>query len=92
LQEPVSTKNRSVEAFFDVWPNPISDKLHINVHRHLQENITGELINSAGQVVLDFHNLGLGSTSKDVSHLPVGIYSLRLFSAKGFWLERVILH
>ncbi len=67
---------------FKVYPNPVSDKLHITGHHHQIEILT-----VSGQSLY----LSSGSETHDLSHLPNGLYLLRIFANTGIYTHRIII-
>jgi hypothetical protein len=75
-----------------VYPNPGSDRMHIEIEEGMREGLRLDLFNAAG-MHLRAVNLGMeesGAYELDRGNLPAGLYFLRLKNAKGVWLERVV--
>ncbi len=90
--DPVKLDN---ESLFGVYPNPFSDKLTVDFYSHDRQDITIELISSAGKLL--FTKVAVvGYTSinrieiNEFQHLPAGIYFLRINTKTSHHQQRVI--
>ena len=63
-----------------IYPTILIDRLHIN---SLFELDSYELFNSEGKIVLNGNLQNQNKISIEVSHLPIGVYFMRLKSSKG---------
>jgi hypothetical protein len=74
---------------FYIYPNPASDILTIKTRN--QGNTKGQIINIAGQVVLDF-DMPDSTTPKiiDVSELTDGVYFVRINSARSTFTQKLV--
>ena len=77
---------------FEVFPNPVSDKLHVRLSGILNEPAVIELFDMRGSRVLDKAvNISEGQVSElDTRHLPAGIYQLILKTSQQVWKARVV--
>lgn len=75
-----------------IYPNPCTDRLNINVDGILAPDTKLELISLNGQImlVMKLYNMTFGSASIDVSHLPSGMYIVRVISSKTVRTARII--
>jgi len=75
-----------------IYPNPCSDRLNINIDGIITPDTKLELISLNGQIMseLRLNNVSFGTTSIDVSHLPPGIYIVRVISSKTVKTARII--
>lgn len=67
-----STSNEATKSIFEVFPNPVGEKLNISLLGFEAQSY--QVFNSLGRVVLK----GRYSSTVDVSRLPVGIYMIQL--------------
>jgi hypothetical protein len=67
-----------------VYPNPVTDVLHIDAGADLQ---SAQLLNSMGQIVIEQRISG--KTDIDVHTLPAGIYYLQLQGASGTQTQKI---
>lgn len=74
------------ERLFTVYPNPVTDQLHIGFSRETDEEIILELYNNAGGLVMVSAIPG-GTTETEipVMQYPEGLYMLRLVSRNRLW-------
>ncbi|HEY3386640.1 MAG TPA: Ig-like domain-containing protein, partial [Saprospiraceae bacterium] len=78
----------SEEVTFTVYPNPASNELFIN----LSKDATAEIMDMNGRVVLS--NITVSANAKerlDVSNLPGGLYTIRVFSTEFTSTQRVFI-
>jgi Secretion system C-terminal sorting domain len=74
-----------------VYPNPVIERVKIETYQSVHSL---ELLNGIGQVVMN-EAVEPGSVTKlelDLSHLPSGIYFVRLTGEKGSTLNRIVKH
>ncbi|MFW6227627.1 MAG: T9SS type A sorting domain-containing protein, partial [Bacteroidota bacterium] len=62
---------------FIVYPNPVTNKLFVDLSGIISPNGMINIINIDGRVMKSFEVTGTGIISLDVSHLPKGIYLCR---------------
>jgi len=70
LKERLSPTLEISELSFDLYPNPTTNKLFINLPN--QESVLYQILNSKGQLLVEDHSLG--STEIDISSLEQGSY------------------
>ena len=71
---PLGIEDKSELDLF-VYPNPVSDKLNIEVGREFNDELSLRLFSASGQLM---HNATYTGNSIDVSMLSPGIYILEL--------------
>jgi hypothetical protein len=74
---------------FKVFPNPVHDKLFIDVNQPFA-NVNIEVIDALGKLVLKENHIGETKVSINVTHLPKGIYSLKVGSGEEVRLTRFV--
>lgn len=74
-------------ASFDLFPNPASNVVHINLNNQTSSNITLQVYNASGQLVLE-HNTSQEFDSMDVSGLEAGFYIIHLVTENGLADEK----
>lgn len=85
----VMTKINQLELnnVFNVYPNPTKDILTVNANGISDYQVT--IYNSVGQLVLTHHNQGEIATIH-LSNLNSGIYNVRLISAHGVVVKKIV--
>jgi len=82
------------QNFFDltIYPNPCTDRLNITIDGIVAPDTRLELINLNGQIIsgLELSNMNFGISSIEVSHLPPGMYIVRVISSKMVRTARII--
>ncbi len=87
------------ESFFDIYPNPCWDKIQIS-NSKLQNNSPLnpqpsklEIIDLHGKVVYEeeMWRRGVGEISVNVSHLPRGLYLVKLQTEKAVGVRKIII-
>ena len=88
------SNNLKEEVFstFNVYPNPATSNLNLDIDAATATISNYSLINLQGQVVLsnDVNNTSI-NTSIDVSNVSNGVYFLKLDTDKGSYTHRVII-
>jgi hypothetical protein len=75
---------------FNLFPNPASSLLTINVNKLQEEKVFLQIINSMGQIVRQ--KMDIQSTfSLDVSNYPKGLYFVKLYSDNFVSTKKIIL-
>lgn len=92
LVDPTSVTNEQAASVFQIFPNPASDYLYIDLKDHSGKGYKAELINTTGQVIKVFSELQAGVNEVSVNNFPVGIYLLKVSSKNNFWQQRVVLN
>jgi hypothetical protein len=82
-------ENETPSPEFYIYPNPASEILTIKTRN--QANTKGQIINMAGQVVLDF-DMPDSTTPKiiDISELTDGVYFVRINSARSTFTQKLV--
>jgi hypothetical protein len=76
----------------NIFPNPASSEINIDLHLlEGQGKVELILLNLNGQVVQQQTSLSGGISKMDVADLPSGIYFLKLQTAKGRLMKKVVL-
>ncbi|MFM7006439.1 MAG: choice-of-anchor I family protein, partial [Flavobacteriales bacterium] len=75
------------EEIFNVYPNPVSNVLHIHTPENSQ-NIA--LLSSEGKIILEIEVSSTNLLQIDMRMLPVGIYLLSIKTESGFHSQRII--
>lgn len=91
LNEESLSVNQPEENFFRIWPNPVSNSLFIELKDFVEVNTKAQLINSLGQVVIEFKDLKTGVNELKIDNFPTGVYILRLYSKGNSWQKTLIL-
>ena len=78
---------------FTSYPNPGRGKVELNVYPYLHHPVSIEAVNERAQTVFKakFPDLSEGKIALDFSHLPVGVYFLKLESGKNAEIQRVVI-
>ncbi len=70
-----------VEDLIQIHPNPVSDELHISINSPKRMDLTISIFNMEGKfvdtLVTRKNFFGEGTLSKNMAHLPVGLYTIR---------------
>jgi hypothetical protein len=86
------TQDTKIEPDWTVFPNPVSDRLFVNIPNAFATNKTVQLINLQGQVV---QNQRLASSETacqfDVRGLPTGIYAVKWSDERGVFSRKVMI-
>ena len=81
----VGVKDVVKDLDIDIYPNPTTNSIQINLGDNLQ--IEGlELLNSNGQFIGLYHD----DNTMDLSALPPGLYYLRIETDQGVHVERIV--
>ncbi|MFI1742893.1 glucose/sorbosone family PQQ-dependent dehydrogenase [Thalassobellus sediminis] len=91
-QDPLSVENDEFENLFKVWPNPVKNKLFIQLNAKGLNDYKGLMINSMGQVVKEFNNLETGMNETKINDFTAGVYILKISSKGKSWQKRVVLN
>jgi thiol-disulfide isomerase/thioredoxin len=90
----VSNEEVLVANNFDVYPNPVNDRLTIEFGLLESTKVNFELVNALGQVIIreDAGSLMTGEhiLSLDMVHLQAGIYFVNLHTENGLTTQRII--
>lgn len=85
VEECTGIEELSNTLAFSIHPNPFSNELHIELQQPAQAMIS----NMNGSILLSTSLEG-GKNTIDTSALPAGIYIMKLSSAQGFAVSRVV--
>ncbi|MCI5080498.1 MAG: T9SS type A sorting domain-containing protein [Saprospiraceae bacterium] len=76
------------ESPVQIFPNPVSELLHISLSQNQSQAVDYRLLSANGQLL---SRGTLRSDVLDVSHLPQGSYFLHLATEQGSWTERFVI-
>ena len=81
------------ELAFEVYPNPCSDKLKLRNLKLETRDLQLEIIDITGKVMYEekMGRRGDGEISVDVSHLPAGLYLVKLQTEDAFGVRKIII-
>lgn len=83
----VGIKEDLFNAYTSIYPNPVSEKLNISCHNHLEDN-PYEIFDFSGKLILQ----GLiNSTSIDISQLNEGLYVLKYYVGDKISIHKFII-
>ena len=77
-----------------VQPNPANDFLHISLGKAVEGTVRVQLVGADGRTVLSRQVNGMGSgqiLTLDVQQVPAGVYVIRLESAAGNSVKKVVI-
>jgi hypothetical protein len=83
----VSTREQWAALPVRTYPNPASDRIHID---GLTETATLALLNQQGQIVQQ-QTLSVGEKTIDIADVPAGVYWLRIRTETGQAIEKVVV-
>ena len=84
------SKSQTPSFEFNLFPNPASSLVSINLNKYQQEKVFLQVINATGQVV--DQKTDLQSTfSLDVSNYPKGLYFVKLYSDRFVSTKKMIV-
>jgi PKD repeat protein len=89
VQKPASVEKYNDNGF-ELFPNPSSGIIHLNVSERIAKNATFSLYNSVGQLIQYGIQMQNGNTI-DLSHLPKGLYTLSVISNGEFRSKKFVL-
>jgi hypothetical protein len=72
-----------------VYPNPFENQVHLQSEMLLQE-VSLQVYDGIGQLVLDRNWSELQNEVIDVAHLPKGVYTFKILAAEGEAYKRVV--
>ncbi len=94
------SQNNSIEkynpiTYFDIYPNPASSEITLNLSLTKSEDITASIYNNIGQLVqseqLNGLQIGDSSIKMPVEKLPAGIYTMIVSSKDGLQSKKFII-
>jgi len=77
-----------------VQPNPADDMLHISLGQALEGQVVATLVAADGRSVMNrtMQGISLGQVlTLNVQNVPAGVYTVRLQSAAGFGVQKVVI-
>lgn len=90
--DPLSIASQEIETFVNIWPNPTSNILYIELKKNIEKDFKAELINSVGQVVKKISKLQSGINKTKIDNFPAGVYFLKMHSENNTWQKRIVLY
>ncbi|MEM9886095.1 MAG: reprolysin-like metallopeptidase [Bacteroidota bacterium] len=91
VEEVVNTENPLVENKIEVHPNPSTGWLYISSSQRANTALDFSFWNMQGQKLLERNDERTLQQSFDLSHLPKGVYFLRIANKEDIVLKKVIL-
>ncbi len=82
---PVNNRNVFLSNEFQIAPNPTTGNLNIEAKNLQISQIS--VFDAYGKLYLEFEN---SSSPINISHLPTGIYFIKITSDKGFFSQKII--
>ena len=82
LPADVGIKENSMSENFKLYPNPVNDKLFLDINNNLSENLKVVISNTLGQTLYSSNNFPI-KEGLDVNFLKSGIYYLDIRSLQG---------
>ena len=77
---------------FTIFPNPVSEVVHLSISNIANQKLHLSLINSQGQLIyLDEFLSGSNSYQLDISHFPDGIYFVQVRLDNRFTTKKIIV-
>jgi glucose/arabinose dehydrogenase len=90
-EEEVTSVATASTIKFNVWPNPVSSSLFIELENTNELQISIELVNTMGQVSSSYGGLVAGVNEINLNDLAAGIYILYVRGAEGIAQQRIII-
>ena len=78
-------------SIFTITPNPARDKVTVNCGSRIRGNITFDWIAANGQVVQTNEYKNITTQIINISHLPTGVYTLRITTANNVENGQVVV-
>lgn len=85
---PVGLADQKPATSVRIYPNPVSDQLHIQSASAIQSY---ELRDLCGKLVLSRSNVGRNTSSFDTMNLPAGLYVLKVVDLEGEVIRKVVV-
>ena len=81
----------SLDSEVNIYPNPLSSELNINISGKQSNVYTIEIINTLGAIVsTDIFETSIGRFTKDVRSLTNGLYFVKISTNEGFSTQKFI--
>jgi hypothetical protein len=87
VEKLLSSENLFIEQDYLIYPNPVSDILNINLSENKVKSI--KIFNIYGELI--FQKTSLNSIENvHVESWPSGIYLIKIFSEKGYYIKKIV--
>ena len=80
----------SENEWFEVFPNPTNNNLFIKLKNNVNENVTIQILNTNGQIVMTENSENLETTNFSIEHLQTGVYFVKIISEKGTSIQKIV--
>jgi len=90
----VSTNNLSEDIAIDVYPNPASTEINLNLDiTETAKELTVQIVDISGKIVLsrEYDNINSMKEAYNISNLSDGIYFMHINSAQGIQTQRFVV-
>ncbi len=78
-------------SFFSMAPNPVQNMLTLRVYSQDMNELTFNVIDARGRIYMSNKTLaGQDSYQIDVSHLPAGVYIVKIVAGESIFAQRII--
>jgi hypothetical protein len=97
IENPVEKKEESPneilneENYFEVYPNPCTDKINIFISNSNDQKYSVQIINATGMVVWQKNNITFPSPEFDINGISSGIYYIKLFNQTSNFTKKIII-
>ncbi|MFT4761652.1 MAG: hypothetical protein ACI9LN_003635, partial [Saprospiraceae bacterium] len=89
LVEPLSTGEQSTTFTFDLFPNPVSDKVILNLKNVNSNDISCTLYNALG-IAIETRSITQMNTEMNVKNLATGVYFCEITAGKERFVQRFV--
>lgn len=90
VQKPIPIGINEVNSTFSIYPNPTSGTLLIDFAKNVAEELVSvEVFSIEGKNVLTINDIYKDSVEINLSHLPNGIYHLKINSTKNSYNKKI---
>jgi aldose sugar dehydrogenase len=76
--DPLPTKEETLESLVNIWPNPASEVLQIELNSQIQGDVKASLLNLTGRTVKNLDNLTTGLNSINLNDVVPGMYIVNI--------------
>jgi hypothetical protein len=92
---PLGTQDQSGLSDCQVFPNPASGQVFLQMYTASKKYLTAELVSTDGKVQLSERfatTEGMNKKSVDISGLSAGVYILRIIGDEGLITRKVVIN